>query len=40
MNEELISEIPVLHSVAELGRNYDAWLVDLWGVMHDGDNGH
>ncbi len=37
MNEELISEIPVLHSVAELGRNYDAWLVDLWGVMHNGE---
>ncbi len=37
MNEELISEIPVLPSVAELGRNYDAWLVDLWGVMHNGE---
>ncbi|MCF6199413.1 MAG: TIGR01459 family HAD-type hydrolase [Hyphomicrobiaceae bacterium] len=37
MNDELISEVPVLHSVAELGRNYDAWLVDLWGVMHNGE---
>ncbi len=37
MNEDQISEITVLHSVEEIGRNYDAWLVDLWGVMHNGE---
>jgi len=29
-------EIPVLHSIAELGSRYAAWLVDIWGVMHNG----
>lgn len=38
MNEDLISEITILHSVEEIGRNYDAWLVDLWGVMHNGES--
>lgn len=37
MNEEMISEISLLHSVEEIGRSYDAWLVDLWGVMHNGE---
>jgi len=37
MNEEMISEINLLHSVEEIGRSYDAWLVDLWGVMHNGE---
>ena len=36
MNEKLFSEIPVQSSIANLAGNYDAWLVDLWGVMHDG----
>jgi HAD superfamily hydrolase (TIGR01459 family) len=30
------AEIPVLASIAELGARYRAWLVDIWGVMHNG----
>ena len=29
-------EIPVLDSIKELGSRYRAWLVDIWGVMHNG----
>ena len=29
-------EIPVLDSIKEIGANYKVWLVDIWGVMHDG----
>ena len=28
--------IPVLSSVAEIASDYDAWLCDIWGVMHNG----
>ena len=28
--------IPVLDSIAQLGKSYAAWLVDIWGVMHNG----
>jgi len=28
--------IPVIDSIAEIGTAYDAWLVDIWGVMHNG----
>jgi HAD superfamily hydrolase (TIGR01459 family) len=28
--------IPVVSSIEELGSNYAAWLVDIWGVMHNG----
>ena len=28
--------IPLLGSIGELGKNYAAWLVDIWGVMHNG----
>jgi HAD superfamily hydrolase (TIGR01459 family) len=30
------AEIPVLASIKELGSRYRAWLVDIWGVMHNG----
>lgn len=30
------AEIPVLASIEELGSRYRAWLVDIWGVMHNG----
>lgn len=30
------AEIPVLSSIKELGSRYAAWLVDIWGVMHNG----
>ena len=33
-------EIPVLPSIAELGASYKVWLVDIWGVMHDGLRAH
>jgi HAD superfamily hydrolase (TIGR01459 family) len=28
--------IPVLSSIEQLGSSYAAWLVDVWGVMHNG----
>jgi HAD superfamily hydrolase (TIGR01459 family) len=28
--------IPVIGSIAEIGSAYDAWFVDIWGVMHNG----
>ncbi len=30
------AEIPLLDSIKELGSRYRAWLVDIWGVMHNG----
>jgi HAD superfamily hydrolase (TIGR01459 family) len=29
-------EIPVIASIKDLGSRYRAWLVDIWGVMHNG----
>jgi HAD superfamily hydrolase (TIGR01459 family) len=28
--------IPVIDAIADIGSGYDAWLVDIWGVMHNG----
>jgi HAD superfamily hydrolase (TIGR01459 family) len=28
--------IPVIDAIAPLGKGYAAWLVDIWGVMHNG----
>jgi HAD superfamily hydrolase (TIGR01459 family) len=28
--------LPVIASIKELGEGYRVWLVDIWGVMHDG----
>jgi HAD superfamily hydrolase (TIGR01459 family) len=28
--------IPIIESIKELGSRYSAWLVDIWGVMHNG----
>lgn len=28
--------VPVIDSIAALGSKYRAWLVDIWGVMHNG----
>lgn len=28
--------IPVVSSIEELGSNYAAWIVDIWGVIHNG----
>jgi HAD superfamily hydrolase (TIGR01459 family) len=30
------TDIPVLDSIKDLGARYRAWLVDIWGVMHNG----
>ena len=30
------TDIPVLDSIESLGSRYRAWLVDIWGVMHNG----
>jgi HAD superfamily hydrolase (TIGR01459 family) len=30
------AEIPIIDSIKELGGRYKAWLVDIWGVMHNG----
>ncbi len=29
-------EIPVIASIKDIGSRYRAWLVDIWGVMHNG----
>src|SRR5215470_663117 len=31
-----LPEIPVVASIKEIGSRYRAWLVDIWGVMHNG----
>jgi HAD superfamily hydrolase (TIGR01459 family) len=31
-----IHGIPVLDSISPFARRYDAWLADIWGVMHNG----
>jgi HAD superfamily hydrolase (TIGR01459 family) len=31
-----IPSIPIHTSIADIGREYRAWLVDIWGVMHNG----
>ena len=28
--------IPIIDSVGDIGARYRAWLVDIWGVMHNG----
>jgi HAD superfamily hydrolase (TIGR01459 family) len=30
------TDIPVLDSIKDLGARYRAWLLDIWGVMHNG----
>lgn len=29
-------QVPLLPSIAPLGANYDAWICDVWGVLHNG----
>ncbi len=33
-----LSSIPVLSGLSELGRSYRAYIIDLWGVVHDSVN--
>jgi ribonucleotide monophosphatase NagD (HAD superfamily) len=28
--------IPIHHGLSEIADRYDAFVVDLWGVLHDG----
>lgn len=35
-----MTTIPIKDSIAELAKNYDAWLCDIWGVMHNGEKAH
>jgi HAD superfamily hydrolase (TIGR01459 family) len=32
--------IPILSSIAELAAASEAWIVDIWGVMHNGVSAH
>jgi HAD superfamily hydrolase (TIGR01459 family) len=32
--------IPILSSIAELAATTDAWIVDIWGVMHNGERAY
>jgi HAD superfamily hydrolase (TIGR01459 family) len=32
--------VPILSSVAALADTSDAWIVDIWGVMHNGARAH
>lgn len=32
--------IPILSSVAALAATSEAWIVDIWGVMHNGERAH
>jgi len=32
--------IPILSSIASLAATADAWIVDIWGVMHNGARAH
>lgn len=32
--------IPILSSIAPLAAGSDAWIVDVWGVMHNGARAH
>jgi HAD superfamily hydrolase (TIGR01459 family) len=34
------ASIPILSSVAALAAGTDAWIVDIWGVMHNGARAH
>lgn len=33
----MTTKIPVLSSIAGLAGGYDAWLCDIWGVLHNGE---
>jgi HAD superfamily hydrolase (TIGR01459 family) len=35
-----MSAIPILTSIADLAATSDAWIVDIWGVMHNGVRAH
>lgn len=36
MPDDLSSPVPVLSGLREIADRYDGYIVDLWGVMHDG----
>jgi HAD superfamily hydrolase (TIGR01459 family) len=34
------SAVPILSSIAALASSSEAWIVDIWGVMHNGARAH
>ena len=34
------SASPILSSIAPLAETSEAWIVDIWGVMHNGARAH
>lgn len=34
--KENLEKVPVLHNINTLINQYDAYLLDLWGVVHNG----
>jgi HAD superfamily hydrolase (TIGR01459 family) len=36
----MTSAIPILSSIAPLAETSEAWIVDIWGVMHNGARAH
>jgi HAD superfamily hydrolase (TIGR01459 family) len=36
----MTSAIPILSSIASLAATSEAWIVDIWGVMHNGAHAH
>jgi HAD superfamily hydrolase (TIGR01459 family) len=40
MQSKATPHIPVLRSIASLAATCDAWISDVWGVLHDGEHAH
>ncbi len=40
MQSKVTPHIPVLRSIAPLAATCDAWISDVWGVLHDGAHAH
>jgi HAD superfamily hydrolase (TIGR01459 family) len=40
MQNKVSPHIPVLRSIAPLSESADAWISDVWGVLHDGVRAH
>ena len=36
----MLSAVPILSSIAGLAPTSEAWIVDIWGVMHNGARAH
>jgi len=40
MQSKVTPHVPVLRSIAPLAETCDAWISDVWGVLHDGERAH